>query len=438
MTVESEEEYKLNSTSSEVTTDEQQDMKSAETQKRFKNFQRSYLVVYLTVMGADWLQGPYLYKLYTTYGLAFEHIALLFLTGFLSGAFAGTALGSMADSWGRKKVCLLFCVTTIAALCLRMMNIYPVLVLSHVLSGASTALMYSVFEAWYVAEHTTRGYPADWRSRTFATATFLNGFVAIIAGLVANQLVDFFGVSAPYFFAMVLLVFAGFMVSTTWTENYGEAQGNRDVKLVVALKQGCQVLFNDSNILILGTAQTCFECSMYVFVLLYTPAIENAAANHFDDDQKLPLGYLFSTLMFAVMSGSLAFQALDRQATLPQARGLARFCTKDHLLVIALAIASASFTCMAYGISSMIMLGLSYHAFEFTTGMYYPSISSLKADAIPEESRASVMTLLRIPMNVSIAILFWNVDVISHETLFALCGIMTLVGATLMVCCYKK
>jgi hypothetical protein len=66
----------------------------------------------------------------------------------------------------------------------------------------------------------------------------------------------------------------------------------------------------------------------------------------------------------------------------------------------------------------MIMLGLAYHAFEFTTGMYYPSISSLKAEAIPEESRASVMTLLRIPMNVSIAIIFWNVSLQSHTSTF--------------------
>lgn len=58
----------------------------------------------------------------------------------------------------------------------------------------------------------------------------------------------------------------------------------------------------------------------------------------------------------------------------------------------------------------MITLGLAYHAFEFTTGMYYPSISFLKAEVIPEESRASVMNLARVPMNISIAVVFWNVS----------------------------
>jgi hypothetical protein len=45
------------------------------------------------------MQGPYLYKLYSSYGLDLTQIAMLFLTGFISGAFAGTAVGSIADSW---------------------------------------------------------------------------------------------------------------------------------------------------------------------------------------------------------------------------------------------------------------------------------------------------------------------------------------------------
>ncbi|ORX60495.1 DUF791-domain-containing protein [Hesseltinella vesiculosa] len=395
MTVGSEESYNLDTDPLTGEASEANDENSLETQKRFKSLQYSYLTVYLTVMGSDWLQGPYLYKLYTTYGLAFDQIALLFLTGFLSGAFAGTALGSMADSWGRRKVCMLFCGTTITALCIRLWNVYPVLFLSHMLSGASTALMYSVFEAWYVAEHTARGFPAEWRSQTFGHATFLNGIVAIVAGLVANQLVDLFDISAPYIFACMLLSFAAFMISTTWTENYGEPQGT--------VSGGCFFFFFSlpgTNILLLGCAQTFFETSMYVFVLMYTPAIENAALTIYGYDQSstIPLGYLFATLMFAIMTGSMVFQTLNRQSNVPNAPALMRYVTKDRLLIGALFLAGVT------------MLGLAYHLFEFTTGIYHPSISSLKAENIPEESRAAVMTLLRIPMNIAIAIIFWNVS----------------------------
>lgn len=53
---------------------------------------------------------------------------------------------------------------------------------------------------------------------------------------------------------------------------------------------------------------------------------------------------------------------------------------------------------------------ISYHVFEFTTGMYFPSISSLKAEVIPEETRAAIMTLLRIPMNLGVGVIMWHVS----------------------------
>lgn len=97
------------------------------------------------------------------------------------------------------------------------------------------------------------------------------------------------------------------------------------------------------NILVIGTAQTFFECSMYIFVLLYTPAIEESIN---DASTNVPLGYLFSTMMLAVMVGSLTFQVMESQAK----KG-PRFCmqfTEDRLLTLALAIASCAFMLMAY------------------------------------------------------------------------------------------
>ena len=77
----------------------------------FASFQRNYLVVYFLVMGArsspsnsidpclasDWLQGPYVYKLYAYYGFDQGDIGLLFIAGFLSSLLFGTFLGSLAD-----------------------------------------------------------------------------------------------------------------------------------------------------------------------------------------------------------------------------------------------------------------------------------------------------------------------------------------------------
>eukprot|EP00968_Pinguiococcus_pyrenoidosus_P002632 scaffold146_cov265-Pinguiococcus_pyrenoidosus.AAC.29 len=94
----------------------------------FKQFQRSFLAVTLLAMLADWLQGPYVYKLYHDYGYDQGDIGLLFVAGiplsamiqaqrqdthvrtsfcagFLSSAIFGTIAGGMADVLGRKKAC---------------------------------------------------------------------------------------------------------------------------------------------------------------------------------------------------------------------------------------------------------------------------------------------------------------------------------------------
>lgn len=112
----------------------------------------------------------------------------------------------------------------ISALFLRLVNIYYLLFCSHVLSGLSTALHYSVFESWYVSEHTTRGYPSEWRARTFALSTFLNSISAILAGILSNALVDIWGYKAPYFASIILLCTVCAVITSTWTENYGSHQ----------------------------------------------------------------------------------------------------------------------------------------------------------------------------------------------------------------------
>jgi hypothetical protein len=60
--------------------------------RAFKRFQNNYLRVYYLMMAADWLQGPYVYALYSSYGFSHSDIAKLFVAGFGSRwAGAGNA-----------------------------------------------------------------------------------------------------------------------------------------------------------------------------------------------------------------------------------------------------------------------------------------------------------------------------------------------------------
>ncbi|RRT43235.1 hypothetical protein BHE74_00017799 [Ensete ventricosum] len=80
----------------------------ASTSSAFNSFKNNYILVYSLMMGAfpspslwiwpgDWLQGPYVYYLYSQYGYGKGDIGRLFIAGFGSSMLFGTIVGSLAD-----------------------------------------------------------------------------------------------------------------------------------------------------------------------------------------------------------------------------------------------------------------------------------------------------------------------------------------------------
>ncbi|GJJ73265.1 MFS transporter, MFS domain-containing protein family, molybdate-anion transporter [Entomortierella parvispora] len=393
----------------------------------FSAFRNNYLVVYLAVMMSDWMQGPYLYKLYESYTFSMYDIAVLFTVGFVSSAVFGTVIANTADVWGRKRMSLLFCVTSSTASLIRLSNNYHYLIGSHLLSGLSTALLCCVFEAWYISQHRRKGFAPILIGNTFSTAVFLNGLVAIFAGVVANMAVEMSGsLASPFVVSAMILVFAGFMISQTWEENYGESMTNTSGSVVKSMVEGLVVVKNDSTILTIGLAQTVFECCMYTFVLLYTPALENSiknaallsSAKSAESGHLFPLGYLFSAMMAAAMFGSLLFKFFSSS----------KGATNDSFLALALLIASSSFCFIALNNASSTMTVLSFLLFEFTTGIYFPAIGTMRAQAIPEQNRTGVMAFLRVPMNFLVCAILLRVETVQVERIFEACAVLCFLG----------
>eukprot|EP01116_Phalansterium_solitarium_P013196 TRINITY_DN3036_c0_g1_i2.p1 TRINITY_DN3036_c0_g1~~TRINITY_DN3036_c0_g1_i2.p1 ORF type:complete len:255 (-),score=109.50 TRINITY_DN3036_c0_g1_i2:107-871(-) len=212
----------------------------------FKAFQRNYLLVYMIVMGADWLQGPYVYALYDKYGYDKSQIAYLFIAGFMSSMLFGTVVGSLADKYGRKLLCVIFGVFYSVSCLTKLVNDFNTLLLGRLLSGVATSLLFSSFESWMVAEHKSRGFASSLLSETFSLATFGNGIVAIVAGLVASFVADSFGYVAPFMVSLGLLVLGSILVLGSWTENYGDAQAHASATFsnaLNAMRAGLAMLF---------------------------------------------------------------------------------------------------------------------------------------------------------------------------------------------------
>ena len=137
---------------------------------------------FLLVMLADWMQGPYVYKLYSAYSIPTPSIAVLFIIGFGASGISGAFIGALADKLGRKRLCMAFCVLYALCCATKHYHGFSTLLVGRVLGGISTSILFSCFESWMVTHHKAKGYPLSKLGDTFGKAWSLNSFVAILAG----------------------------------------------------------------------------------------------------------------------------------------------------------------------------------------------------------------------------------------------------------------
>lgn len=399
---------------------------STEKNARFTAFQTNYLIVFVLAMFSDWLQGPYVYELYVSYGFNQQEIAELFVCGFASSMIVGTFVGGLADKLGRKGMCIIYCACYIAACCTKMVPDYWTLMLGRFLSGVSTSLLFSVFESWMVCEHFKQGFDASLLSDTFAYATFGNGLGAVIAGLIANSAAEMYGFVAPFVVAILPLSVVAFTVMTTWTENYG----NQQMNMMSSLSKGFDLVRNDSRIAALGFGQSCFEGAMYTFVFMWTPALKSVAETEAEASGTATvsqttssyLGLIFAVFMICTMIGSSCFKLFSVR--------------REMLYKIPLYMHATAFLAMAtitVFLEYKVVVYAMFLLFEGTVGVFYPSYGVIKSEKIPEDIRSAVMNIFRIPLNAFVVLLLLKIKFLSSQTVFFIC---TLAHGMAFACYY--
>ena len=399
----------------------------------FLSFRNNYLMVYCLMMAGDWLQGPYVYALYSHYGYGVGDIGHLFIAGFGSSMIFGTIVGSMADKHGRKLAGLCYVVTYIASCITKHWSNYSVLMLGRFFGGIATSLLFSAFESWYVGEHTKRGFDEEWMSGTFAKAVFFgNGVVAIVSGMLANTLVDNFqmGPVAPFDAAATFLTIGGAIIFATWSENYGDS----GEVLSVQLKTAMEAIKTDRKVALLGAIQSLFEAAMYTFVFLWTPALS-------PHGESIPHGFIFATFMLASMGGSSLADRLMGSSGMPPVEVYMQTVFVIAGLTLAVPVLLKPFntppdpsahTTLTGG-APMSFIGqlqmVSFCVFEACVGVFWPSLMRMRAKYVPEGVRATIMNLFRMPLNLFVCVVLYNVAAFPLEVMFAMCALFLLATA---------
>uniref|UniRef100_A0A2N9FZ88 Major facilitator superfamily (MFS) profile domain-containing protein n=1 Tax=Fagus sylvatica TaxID=28930 RepID=A0A2N9FZ88_FAGSY len=399
------------------------------TPSAFNAFKNNYLLVYSLMMAGDWLQGPYVYYLYSQYGFGKGDIGQLFIAGFGSSMLFGTIVGSLADKQGRKRASVTYCITYILSCITKHSSQYKVLMLGRILGGIATSLLFSAFESWLVAEHNKRGFEQQWLSITFSKAIFLgNGLVAIISGLFGNVLVDTlgFGPVAPFDAAACFLAIGMAIIISSWSENYGDPSENKD--LLTQFKGAAVAIASDEKIALLGAIQSLFEGSMYTFVFLWTPALS-------PNEEDIPHGFIFATFMLASMLGSsFASRLMARSSFKVESYMQIVFVVSSASLLLPILTSSLVTPSKVRGgsisFSGCIQL-VGFCTFEACVGIFWPSIMKMRSQYIPEEARSTIMNFFRIPLNIFVCIVLYNVNAFPITIMFGMCSIFLFVAALL-------
>lgn len=429
----------------------------------FSRFQRGFLSVYYIAMTADWLQGPYVYALYSSYGFSKHNIAVLFIGGFGASMVFGTFAGVLSDRLGRKRSCMAYCFLYIVSCVTKHARDYNTLMLGRVTGGIATSLLFSAFESWLVCEHNARGFDTSLLSDTFSLMYFGNSLCAIVAGIVAQFAADgipltpsgygywhYGGYCTPFDLSLICLVVVLLIIAPRWSENFGEPADSKGNSKVGG---GLYSQLMSSKIWLCGAVVSFFEGSMqppprrrplsgrpplptrladgrrYIFVFNWTPSFSGG-------DKSPPYGLIFASFMVACMGGSSLFAILSRHMSpdavsrsrprdrpTPLSSVLVRACTPCQVICRLTLVGAVALAVPMYSRSKEATLA-SFLVFEGCVGLYWPAIGTVKSRLVPEEVRATVYNLFRVPLNgVVVTVLLNNMD---SATAFFFCSLMLL------------
>uniref|UniRef100_A0A1B6E3E2 Molybdate-anion transporter n=1 Tax=Clastoptera arizonana TaxID=38151 RepID=A0A1B6E3E2_9HEMI len=363
----------------------------------FQQLQKQYLIVYFIASFADWLQGPYVYKLYSDYGFSERNIAILYIVGFASSSIFGNFVGHLADVYGRKTLSAAYGIIYSFCCLTKLSSDFYILFFGRICGGISTSILCTTFDAWYINEHTNHHkLPIELMNLTFSQASFYSGLLAITAGVVSQISAEHFklGPVSPFIIAVPFLLTSTLIVLTTWTEN-SCTKSSTKLKFWSPLKL---IFLEKPKLLLIGFIQSFFEATMYTFIFSWTPIIRTLNP---------PLGLVFACFMVAYMIGSKLYELIISKHI--QAEIILTGLTIISFLSLSLV------TFLIYVMKIQIEAGYlstSYETlltqacfflfiiYEICLGLYDPAIGFIKGKMVPEENRASVTNWFRVPMNI--------------------------------------
>ena len=142
-----------------------------------------------------------------------------------------------------------------------------------------------------------------------------------------------------------------------------------------------------------------------------------------DEDEELPFGVIFSTFMVCCMTGSSLFSIVVEKYPI------------EKLAVALFGIGSLAMALVALSINETTSF-IGMNIFEVCVGMYWPIMGTMKGSIVPEDKRAAIYNLYRIPLN--FIVLFSLLTDLKPVVSFVLTATMLAVATALQAILTKR
>jgi len=469
-----------------------------QSEASFWAFRVHYLIIHIAIMLADGLQGTHLYILYESYGYT---VASLYCLGFVSGAITSPFIGPLVDRIGRRRSAIAYCVLEIIINMLEQYDLLAGLIVSRVVGGITTNLLFTVFESWLVTEHRLRGFSEEKLEIVLRDSVVASNLSAIASGCLSHVLALYLGSKGPFEGAVVCTFVALLLIMTRWEENYGsEIPGVKTVSNY--MNKAFKVIISDSKVYRIGLIQGLTEGALQTFVFLWSPALRHLASKVYksngptgfkcigmDSNGEPTYGLIFGVFMFCGAVGGysepfvrkLVQKTIEKpinevvdysglsptvdssfqdgvlvttnaaggsdsfQTDISDLTGYdndyenddedplaAEFLTTGCYLISAALLAVP--TCIDQESPYVFTASLTaFLIYEFIVGLYLPCEGILRTYFMPNDCICSLMTMLRVIVNVAVALGVISTNYIPFTTAFAACSGALIIAAALQL-----
>jgi MFS family permease len=381
--------------------------------------------------------GTHLYVLYEGYGYS---VASLYCLGFVSGALTSPFIGPIVDRIGRRNSAIIYCLLEMMINFLEQYDILAGLILSRVVGGITTNLLFSVFEAWLVTEHRKRGFSEDKLEVLMRDSTVTSNMSAIMSGYIAHVLATNFGPVGPFKGAVASTFVALLLVTTKWQENYGSNDEEELKSVRRYMREAFSTITSDSQILRIGVIQGLTDGTLQTFVFLWVPALTYFSSNinskaqlpyaiwGLDSQGEPAYGLIFGAFMLCGVIGGVAEPTVRKLISLllnNTRKNVPDIIVQDdkadhHKIEDAEKPVGVEFlAASSYLICSLLLLTpilvnhssnyafsialTSFLLYEVMIGLYMPCEGVIRTIYMPNDSICSLMTMLRVIINVIVA-----------------------------------